>query len=268
MNVRNKIIHANCVDLLSEIPNETFHMVLTSPPYDNLRKYEGVNFNFTKIAKQLYRILKTGRVLIWVVNDATINGSETGTSFRQALEFINLGFNLHDTMIFRKTNPIPQIYSKRYNGEFEYMFVLSKGRVEVHNPIRVPCLHAGLELNSTTYKNYSRGKQKRTKYANPVKKQKVKGNIWEYVVGKNVLDQGAKEHPAPFPIQLALDHIISWTNEGDMVLDPMCGSGTACLAAAMQKRIFTGIDLSKNYCRIAEKRIFEVLEANQNELKF
>ncbi len=206
-------------------------MVLTSPPYDNLRSYKGFVFPFEGISEQLYRVVKPGGIVVWVVGDATVAGSETGSSFSQALFFKSVGFNLHDTMIFRKKNPIPQIYRKRYSNEFEYMFVFSKGKVETHHPIKVDCLHGGLVLNGTTYKNYSKNEQVRGKLAKPVKKQKIKGNIWEYVVGKKSEDQEAKGHPAPFPCQLARDHILSWSNPGDTVFDPMCGSGTTCRVA-------------------------------------
>ena len=135
------------------------------------------------------------------------------------------------------------------------MFVFSKGKVKTHNPLKVDCLHAGLQLNNTTYKNYSRGDQKRTKMANPVKKQKIKGNIWSYVVGKKKEDQQAKGHPAPFPCQLAQDHINSWTNSGDTVLDPMNGSGTTCISALQLGRQYIGIDMSKEYCDLARTRI-------------
>lgn len=251
----NKIINGNCVEVLNRFPNDSVDLVVTSPPYDNLRDYNGYVFPFDEIVEQLYRVIKIGGITVWVVSDATINGSETCTSFRQALKFVETGFKLHDTMIFKKTNPIPQIYRKRYTNVFEYMFVFSKGAVTTHNGIRIPCLHAGLELNGTTYKNYSRGEQTRTKTAKPVKADKLKGNIWEYVVGKNALDQEAKNHPAPFPYKLALDHILSWTNEGDIVLDPMCGSGTTCVAASDSKRKYIGIDISSEYCQLAENRI-------------
>lgn len=251
----DKIIQGDCVDIMKTLEEDSIDLVVTSPPYDNLRNYKGYTFRFEEIVKELYRIVKPGGVIVWVVNDSTVNGSETGTSFRQALYFMEIGFNLHDTMIFQKANPIPQIYRKRYNGEFEYMFVFSKGEVETHNPIMVDCLHAGLKLNGTTYKNYSKNDQIRTKMANPVKDKKVKGNIWKYVVGKNAEDQEAKGHPAPFPCQLAKDHILSWTNEGDIVLDPMCGSGTTCKVAKELNRKFIGIDISDEYCNLARERI-------------
>lgn len=251
----NKIISGNCVDVMRGISDSSIDMTITSPPYDNLRVYKGYSFPFEEIVKELYRITKNGGVVVWVVCDATINGTETGTSFRQALKFMEIGFNLHDTMIFKKANPIPQIYRKRYTNEFEYMFVFSKGNVKTHNPIMVPCLHAGLELKGTTYKNFSVDAQKRGKMAKPVKEEKIKGNIWEYVVGKLAVDQEAKRHPAPFPYALAKEHILSWTNRGDIVLDPMCGSGTSIFAASDLGRRFIGIDISDEYCQLANERL-------------
>lgn len=261
----NQIVEGNCLDVMKQIEANSIDMVLTSPPYDNLRTYKGYHFPFEEIAEELYRVIKPGGVVVWIVNDATINGSETGTSFKHALQFHKVGFNIHDTMIFRKKNPIPQIYRKRYNNEFEYMFVFSKGQVETHNPIMVPCLHAGLELNGTTYKNYSKAEQKRSKLANPVKEEKIKGNIWEYVVGKNLEDQEAKGHPAPFPCELARDHISSWSNEGDLVLDPMCGSGTTCKVAKELGRNYIGIDISQEYCDLARNRIGNTQEKSPQQ---
>ena len=251
----NQIVEGNCVEIMRTFNSNLINLTITSPPYDNLRTYKGYIFPFEDIAKELFRITKIGGIVVWVVGDATINGSETGTSFKQALYFKEIGFNLHDTMIFQKTNPIPQIYRKRYNNIFEYMFIFSKGEVKTHNPIKVNCIHAGLKLNGTRYKNYSKGEQKRDKLANPVKKEKIKGNIWEYVVGKKLEDQEAKWHPAPFPCELAKDHIKSWTNKGDIVLDPMNGSGTTCLSAMLLERQYIGIDISKEYCNLARKRI-------------
>jgi len=257
VNYRNKILEGNCLEIMSKFKDNVIDLTVTSPPYDGLRNYKGYNFPFEEIATELYRVTKPGAVVVWIVNDATIDGSETGTSFRQALKFMESGFNLHDTMIFRKRNPIPQIYRKRYNNEFEYMFVLSKGVVKTHNPIMIDCLHAGLELNGTTYKNYSRNEQTRKKLADPVSDKKIKGNIWEYVVGKKAEDQEAKGHPAPFPCQLVRDHINSWTNKGDLVFDPMAGSGTTCRVAAELDRNYIGIEISHEYVVIAEQRIEE-----------
>ncbi|MCD4746655.1 MAG: site-specific DNA-methyltransferase [Bacteroidales bacterium] len=254
-NYINQIIEGNCVEVMKNFETDSIDLTITSPPYDNLRNYKGYEFPFEQIAQELFRITKSGGVVVWVVGDATINGSETGTSFKQALYFKDIGFNLHDTMVFKKRNPIPQIYRKRYNNEFEYMFVFSKGIVKTHNPIMIDCMHAGLELNGTTYKNYSKNEQTREKLAKPVKNKKIKGNIWEYVVGKKQEDQEAKGHPAPFPCELARDHIYSWTNKDDIVLDPMCGSGTTCKVAGELGRKYIGIDISQEYCELARERI-------------
>ncbi len=254
----NKVNEANCIELMKDIEANSIDLTITSPPYDDLRNYKGYAFPFENIASELFRITKQGGIVVWVVADATIDGTETGTAFKQALFFKEIGFNLHDTMIFKKKNPIPQIYRKRYNNEFEFMFVFSKGVVKTHNPIMVDCAHAGLELNGTTYKNYSKNEQKREKLAKPVKDKKVKGNIWEYVVGKKQEDQEAKGHPAPFPCQLVRDHIFSWTNKGDIVLDPMCGSGTTCRVASETDRQYIGIDISHEYCEIAKQRVKQI----------
>lgn len=262
----NRLQAGDCADLLQQLDEDSIDLVVTSPPYDNLRNYKGFAFEFEEIASQLKRVIKPGGVIVWVVADATVEGSETGTSFRQALHFQKIGLNLHDTMIFKKRNPIPQIYRKRYNNEFEYMFVFSKGTVATHHPIMVDCLHAGLELGTTTYKNYSKNDQARSKLANPVKDKKIKGNIWEYVVGKNKEDQEAKGHPAPFPCELARDHILSWSSEGDIVLDPMCGSGTTCKVANQLGRYFIGFDISTDYIELAHNRIHQhgdLLEASR-----
>ena len=149
----NQIIEGNCIEVMQSFEENSIDLTVTSPPYDNLRKYKGYEFPFGEIANQLYRVTKQGGIVVWIVGDSTVDGSETGTSFKQALFFKEIGLNLHDTMIFRKVNPIPQIYRKRYNNHFEYMFVFSKGVVKTHNPIKIDCLHAGLELNGTTYKN-------------------------------------------------------------------------------------------------------------------
>ena len=251
----NQIVEGNCVEVMKGFDSNLIDLTVTSPPYDELRNYKGYVFPFEQIVQELYRVTKPGGVVVWIVNDATIDGSETGTSFKQALYFREIGFNLHDTMIFRKRNPIPQIYRKRYNNEFEFMFVFSKGVVKTHNPIMVDCAHAGLELNGTTYKNYSKNDQTREKLAKPVKDKKIKGNIWEYVVGKKQEDQEAKGHPAPFPCDLVRDHIKSWTNVGDLVFDPMAGSGTTPRVAYEMGRNYIGIEISHEYCKIARERI-------------
>jgi site-specific DNA-methyltransferase (adenine-specific) len=242
-------------------PEGVIDLTVTSPPYDNLRTYKGYNFNFEEIAKELYRVTKDGGVVVWVVNDATIKGSETGTSFRQALYFKEIGFNLHDTMIYAKNNPMPQQLN-RYQPCFEYMFIFSSGKPKTFNPILIEAIKYG-KCKPKIYASGQRDstgnikKSFNTKHNNnPLK---YKHNIWEYNVayGQISKDKIAHNHPAIFPEQLAQDHILSWSNEGDLVLDPFMGSGTTAKMAVSTGRKYIGYELSKEYCDIAEKRIQE-----------
>lgn len=246
-------------------PDECIDLTVTSPPYDDLRDYEGYTFDFETIAKELYRITKPGGVVVWVVGDATINGSETGTSFRQALYFKDVcGFRLHDTMIYKKkAGRFPD--TNRYYQVFEYMFVFSKGRPKTVNLIRD---RRNLCFGNTIGGNDRKkdGTFKKRKKGKTVPKSGVRFNVWEYSTGGGISaqDEIAFQHPAVFPEQLAADHIISWSNPGDIVLDPMCGSGTTCKMALKLGRRFIGIDIAEEYCEIARKRV----EAEKERQKF
>jgi len=183
---------------------------------------------------------------VWIVDDATINGSESGTSFRQALFFKDCGFNLHDTMIWQKTNPMPKVKTKRYFDVFEYMFILSKGQPKTFNPLLVECKLGGKVYNSTC-KNMG-GENGRTKKEFILNKTRYANNIWQIAVSKN-----NTKHPAVFPEQLAKDHIISWSNEGDIVFDPFMGSGTTAKMAEETNRKWVGIEVSEEYCDIIKE---------------
>lgn len=244
----NKIHCMDCVEGMKKLPDECIDLVVTSPPYDDLRKYNGYSFDFESTAKELFRVVKQGGVVVWVVSDKTQNGSESGTSFRQALYFKEIGFNLHDTMIWKKTNPMPKVKTKRYFDCFEYMFVFSKGQPKTFNPLTQPCKFGGKIYNSTC-KNMGgeNGRTQKTFVLNP---NRYKDNIWEIAVAQNKTG-----HPAVFPEQLAKDHIVSWSNVGDTVLDPFIGSGTTAKVAKELGRKFIGFEISKEYCDIAEERL-------------
>jgi len=234
----NNIYLGDCLDLMKQIPDKSIDCVITSPPYDNLRTYNGSlewSFEiFQEIARELYRVIKDGGVVVWVVGDATENGSETGTSFKQALYFKEIGFNLHDTMIYEKVGLT--LNHNRYEQEFEYMFIFSKGKPKAFNPKKIPCLWYGKDSNRTgqfTQVHDEINKKMRTnKERTNIKPEKIKGNIWRYETGygKTTKDKIAYNHPAIFPDKLAIDHIISWTNQNDLILDPFLGSGTTAIA--------------------------------------
>lgn len=248
-----KIINGNCLDVMKEkIPDNSIDLTVTSPPYDDLRKYNGYSFDFEGIAKELYRVTKDGGVVVWVVGDKTSKGSESGTSFRQALYFKEIGFNLHDTMIWRKTNPMPKVKTKRYFDVFEYMFVFSKGTPKTFNPIMQQCKMGGKKYDSTC-KNMG-GENGRTKKSFVLNNERYKDNIWDIAIAQNKTN-----HPAVFPEQIANDHIISWSNEGDLVFDPFVGSGTTGRMAILNNRRFIGVDISEEYCELSKERIENII---------
>lgn len=263
----NKIYQGNCLEVMKGFPGESIDLVVTSPPYGNLRKYDGYNFEFEGIARELTRILKYGGAIIWIVADQTISGSETGTSFKQALYFMNnCWLNLYDTMIYAKEGLTMK--HRRYEQEFEYMFVFTKhnnsgNSPKTFNPIMVPCKWFGRDSDRTGQKlgiHDERLKKARSgKDRTNVKEMKIKGNIWKYNTGygHSSKDKIAFEHPAIFPEKLARDHILSWSNKGDVVLDPMCGSGTTLKVAKQLGRSFIGIEISEKYIKIAEERLVQ-----------
>ena len=251
----NQIICGDCLEVMKCIPNKSVDLVLTSPPYDGLRNYKGFNFEFRPIAKEIFRIMKLGGVCVWVVGDETIKGSESGTSFMQALYFKGLGFNLHDTMIYQKnSSAFPD--SVRYYQIFEYMFIFSKGK-----PKNIHLLKDRKNRWESSFgvsSNRNKDGELVTKGKIEVKEFGVRWNIWKYNTGYgySTKDECAYNHPAIFPDALAVDHINSWSNIGDLVLDPFCGSGTTLKMAKENKRKFIGIDISEEYCsKIAKKRL-------------
>ena len=252
----NHIYQGDCVEVMRTFPEGVIDLTVTSPPYDNLRTYKGYTFNFEEIAKELYRVTKDGGVVVWVVNDATIKGSETGTSFRQALYFKEIGFNLHDTMIWHKPNVFNFGSNLCYRQEFEYMFVFTKNRIKTTNFIcDVPAKTAG-QVAKGARKHADGSRDEVPDFV--VSEFRKRGNVWSIPTSNKSFG-----HPATFPEQLAEDHILSWSNEGDVVLDPMCGSGTTCKMAKLNGRNYIGIDIAEEYVEMARRRVEEVATCQQ-----
>ena len=256
----NKIYNENCLETMAKMPDNFIDLTVTSPPYDDLRTYNGYCFDFENVAKELFRVTKQGGVVVWNVNDATKNGSETLTSLRQVLFFNQIGFNV-ETMIWEKTGSGCLGSNKFYGQNFEYMFILSKGKPKTFNMIKDRLNKSvGCKLSSTDrQKDGSLSVVDFSKRNNKeIKEYGGRFNIWEYKIGRGKIGDYST-HPAPFPEKLAEDHIISWSNEGDTVLDPFCGSGTTGKMAVINNRNFIGFDLSSDYCEIASTRIKKAL---------
>ena len=255
------LYNGNCIDIMQNLidNNVKVHLTVTSPPYDNLRTYNNSstwNFDtFKEIAKLLYDITEEGGIVVWVVGDATIKGNETGSSFRQALYFQEIGFNLHDTMIYEKnSSSFPaRRDSKRYTQIFEYMFVFTKGHIR--NDITLIADKENKWAGFTNWGNNTQydkdGNLKQTNNIKPIPKYSLRNNIWKYSVGFN----DKTGHPAVFPEKLAEDHILSWSNEGDIILDPFMGSGTTGKMAYLNNRKFIGIEVDETYFNISKERI-------------
>ena len=241
--------------LLAQLPDDCINLTVTSPPYGKLRDYQGFEFDYHVIGKQLFRVTKPGGVCVWVVGDETIDGSESLTSFKTAIYFVEeCGFRLHDTMYYRKMGfrfPSPN----RYHSVVEYMFVFSKGKPKTFNPL-MDKKNIWLPKRAKLMKRGRNGKQTWRENYTPTEYGR-RNNIWTYSTGKgnSTDDDFAFEHPAIFPERLAEDHILSWSNPGDVVLDCFVGSGTTAKMAKKQGRLFLGFDISEKYCEVARRRV-------------
>jgi site-specific DNA-methyltransferase (adenine-specific) len=256
-NIINKLHIANSIDFMKNYMKDSMvDLTVTSPPYDNLRNYNGYKFNFKEMACELFRVTKKGGIVVWVVGDKIKNGNKSLTSFKHALYFQEIGFNVHDVMIYAKKNT-PFMRSNAYTNGYEYMFVLCKGSPKTFNPLKEPTVRSGMEMLV-----HNKGADaKNNKILKELKREKTKSNIWYYAVGLggSTRDKKAFKHPAIYPEKLAQDHILSWSNEEDIVFDPMCGSGTTCKMAVLNNRKYIGVDISEEYIKIAQERTKNIL---------
>lgn len=248
----DQIICGDNCEIMRQMPSESIDLVVTSPPYDDLRTYGGHTWDFDSVAAEIVRVLRPGGGLVWVVSDATKGGSETGTSMRQAIAFMGLGLKLHDTMIWEKTGSGCMGSPYCYSQNFEFMFVLSKGKMRVTNMIcdRVNVVQQGLVKVNGVNGGIRKDGTADTKVIarKPLGKRT---NVWRINPAKK------QQHPAPFPKALARDHILSWSNKGDVVLDPFNGSGTTTLAAQETGRRFIGIEVNAEYVDAGRRRLVQ-----------
>jgi DNA modification methylase/uncharacterized protein YbaR (Trm112 family) len=249
------LICGDNVATLRTFPDACVDLVVTSPPYDNLRTYGGHSWDFPGVAEQLTRVLKPGGVIVWVVADATIDGSETGTSFRQALHFKDVcGLNLHDTMIWNK-GAFTGVGSTtvRYGPSTEFMFVFSRGKIATFNPLKDrKNIHVGCDSRASSVRERNGSMRPQVSLNREIQEYGIRFNVWDI---SPEMSNTNRFHPGQFPEALARDHITSWSNEGDTVLDPFNGSGTTMKMARQEGRKSIGIEISEEYCCIAANRL-------------
>ncbi len=247
---------------MERMDDDCIDMTITSPPYDDLRDYNGYHFPVEQIATSLFHKTKPGGVVIWVVGDRTVNGDETLSSFHHAITFQKAGFKVHDTMLYMKNNPIPSDCGKRYRQAFEYMFCFSKGQPKTFNPLTEPTKSAGQKITAFRITGKGRGNVPDEDIGREIKTERKRSNIFGYNVGtSSSKDKIAFQHPAIFPEQLVSDQIVSWTNEGDIVYDCFMGSGTTAKVAHQLKRLWVGSEISEEYVELAKKRLEPYIDA-------
>ncbi len=257
----NKIICGDCVEVLKSIPDNSIDLVVTSPPYDGIRKYNGFSFNLHSTGKELFRVLKDGGIIAMVIQDQTKNFGKSLTSFKTIIDWCeNVGFKLFETIIYKKHGAEGAWWTKRFRVDHEYIPIFLKGERPAYfnkEPLKIPSKHGGKTMTgcATRLTNGKTLKSKRV-FINPMK---CRGTLWDYTTcgdGTRLKHQ----HPATFPDKIPVDFIRCFCPKNGIVLDPFIGSGTTALAAIQLNRNYIGIDISKEYCELAKKRIREEIE--------
>ena len=252
----NKIICDDNVKFLSTLPENCIDMVVTSPPYDNLRDYNGFQLDLSGVGEQLFRVLKPGGIVAVIIQDSTQDGRKTLTSFRMIVNWCDtIGFGLFENCIYSRQGVEGAWWKKRFRVDHEYIPLFIKGKRPAYfnkEELKIPSKHGGKTMTGAATRNKDGTQQKsRSVYINPMK---CRGTIWNYPQ----CGDGSKLkhlHPATFPNLLPYDLIQCFCPENGIVLDPFNGSGTTCVAAKSLNRQYIGVDCSQEYCDIAEKRI-------------
>lgn len=253
------IYNADCRDVFPSLP--AIDLCVTSPPYDALRDYNGCTWDFDIFMNVALWLSLTTKNIVWIVNDSCVDEGETGNSFRHALEFMRLGYKLHDTMIWEKSN-FSNPSHNRYHQLFEYMFIFKTNSISF-NPIKdkVNITSGSGPLGKNTFREKSGGLAERKSVI--ISDLGMRGNVWKMNTTGQENPCKAIKHPATFPYKLAHDHIVSWSDPGDLIVDPFLGSGTTLRAAKDLGRKAIGIEISEEYCEEAAREMQQEVLALQ-----
>ena len=259
LKLKDKLIVGDCLNIMKKIEENTFDLIVFSPPYDSLRKYNDYTFDLKKTGEQIFRVLKDGCLCAMVIQDQTKNFGKSLTSFRTAVDWVDrIGFKLFETVIYRKHGIEGAWWNKRFRVDHEYIHLFLKGekpRYFNKDPLRIPSKHGGKTMVGSGNRKTDGTTTKTTTIH--VNKMKCRGTVWDYLNAgdKNKLKQ---QHPAVFPDKIPYDIISCFSPVKGLVLDPFVGSGSTCVMAKKLDRFYTGIDISSKYIEIAKKRLKEV----------
>jgi DNA modification methylase len=262
----NKVYCGDCVQLMTEMPENCIDLVVTSPPYDGIRDYNGaIKFDLHKTGEQVFRVLKDGGIAVLVIQDQTINYGKTLTSFKTIIDWCdNIGFKLFETVIYRKNGSEGAWWTKRFRVDHEYMPIFLKGDKPNYfnkDPLKVPSIHGGKMMTGSGARKTNGETQKTV--TRKINKMKCRGTVWDYLMAgdKNPLK---RMHPAVFPDAIPYDFIQCFCPEDGIVLDPFSGSGSTLAMAKKLGRNYLGFDIVSDYCDLAVKRLSTI---NNDQLK-
>jgi site-specific DNA-methyltransferase (adenine-specific) len=252
----NRIYCTDCVEGMKQIPGSSIDLVVTSPPYDSIRNYNGFTFDLHATGQGIHRVLRDGGIAAMVLQDQTSNFGKSLTSFRTVLDWCdNIGFKLFECVIYRKYGPEGAWWRNRFRVDHEYMPIFLKGNRPNYfdkEPLKIPSKHGGKVMTgSGSRRTDGKTNHAVTRMINPTK---CRGTVWDYLMAGDK-DPIKRKHPAPFPDQIPKDFIGCFCPPGGIVLDPFMGCGSTAMAALALGRRFIGFEISPEYCSLAEERM-------------
>ena len=252
----NKIICEDNITYLKTLPDECIDFVITSPPYDALRDYNGYKLDLHGLGVELLRVLKDGGICVMVIQDSTRDFAKSLTSFRTIVDWCdNIGFRLFECNIYNRQGTEGAWWKKRFRVDHEYMPIFLKGKRPQYfdkENIKIPSKHGGKIMTGANIRTKNGQTGSRKVKINPTKCPGTVMTFGNTCGGESKLKS---KHPAVFPNMLAYDMIECFCPEDGTVLDPFNGSGTTTLAAKCLGRNYIGIDVSEEYNKIARERL-------------
>jgi site-specific DNA-methyltransferase (adenine-specific) len=255
----NKVYQQDCIVGMRKIPDGAIDLVVTSPPYDNLRDYNGYSVDLNETGKNIYRILKDGGVAVMVIQDQTKNFGKSLTSFRTIVDWCdNVGFKLFECVIYRKNGTEGAWWKNRFRVDHEYMPIFLKGEKPQYfnkDSLKVKSKHGGKIM--TGFANRKTNGETGKSITKAINEMKCRGTVWDYLMAGDK-DPVKRKHPAPFPDKIPFDFINCFCPPNGIVLDPFVGSGSTVVGAKKLNRSFIGFDISEEYCNLTRKRLDSV----------